>query len=339
MSLINKETLLQELKNNPKCVAYMSRFSEESSERFLEYYVSEKMTFLSQGKYLRESLNSNEAYFREMAHTFYWQIAQKKLFNLQCRWRARQVDLPVEASVEFSYWERNIESCLFNDPVTEDDVAVMLKFLNRPYKDAEEHWFEAWQDYDDFKNGGYFENDYPEWYEFYDNHMGTQFLHTLPNIRGGEEERYLTAWRSEQQVGYKEPPTPDKPFLYYNRENTLEFIKEVEPYKVLDLYSIYQECQREEDASSSLNEVLDILSKEKEEVMIPSGPFPTAIYEAVYLLRARKMDHLLPLVLQENREMRAMGISYQQDCALEEDSVVRIVRDGLKRGKQLLAEE
>jgi len=339
MKEIDKEILLEELKNNPKCAAYLSKFSNDSASEFLGYYVSKKMIFLSYGKFMRDRQDSNEVYFRETAKKFYWQIAQKKLFNLQCRWRARQVDLPVEASVEFSYWERNIESCPFNDPVTEHDVEVMLKFLSRPYKDVVESWWEAWQDYDDFKNGGYFENEYPDWYEFYDNHMGTHFFHTLPNIRGAEEERYLTAWRSEQQVGDREAPIPDKPFLHYNSESTMAFIKAVEPYKVLDLYRIYEEYEREEDASSSLNDVLDTLSKEEEEVMIPSGPFPTAIYEAEYLLQARKMERLLPLISQEIKEMRAMGITHRQDCALEEDNIVTMVREGIKRGKQLLGEE
>ena len=336
---MDKETLLEELKNNPKCIAYLSKFTEESANSFLEHYISEKMRFLSQGKFIRDRLHSSEAYFREKAKEFYWQIAQKKLFNLQCQWRARQINLPVEAAVEFNYWERNIEACPFNDPVTEDDVEVMLKFLNRPYKDVVECWLDEWQDYDGFKEGGYFGNEYPDWYEFYDNHMGTQFLFTLPNIRGAEEERFLNAWRAVNHKDYEPPSQPEKPFITNDSETTLDFIKAVEPYKVLDYYRLYDEYRNEADAFSSLNEVWDILSKEEEEVMVPSGTFPTAIYEAVYLLQARKMEHLLPLVLQENQEMRAMGIGYEQKGTVEEDDLVRVVREGLKRGRQLLAEE
>lgn len=339
---MDKEALLEELKNNPKCIAYLSQFTEESAKIFLEHYASEKMIILSQGKFMRDNKHSNETYFRGRADEFYWQIAQKKLFNLQCQWRAGQIDLPVKISMEFHYWERNIKSCPFNDPVTEEDIAVMLRYLNRPFKDVVDHWFfEEWQNYEDFKDesGMGIGDAYPDWYEFYDNQMGTQVLLTLPDIRGAEEERYMDAWRAEKFKDYKEPPPPDKPTIISDSETTLDFIKAVEPYKILDLYRSYSELREDADTYSSLDELWEILSNEEEEVIVPEGPFPTVLYEAVYRLEARKMERFLPVIREEHIEMQAMGIGYELDCSLEEDTIVKMLSEGIKRGKELLGEE
>lgn len=335
---MDKETLLEELKNNPKCIAYLAKFTESSADNFLEYYASEKATFLERGKFLRDRQLSNEAHFRNRAEKFYWQIAQKKLFNLQCQWRAGQIDLPVEVSIEFHYWEKNIKACPFNDPVTSEDLEVMLKFLKKPHSDTEEYLFEEWQDYDGYKSQGEFGAEYPDWYEFYDNHMGTHLL-SLPNIRGAEEERYLDAWRAEKFKDYKEPPKPEKPDIFYDSETTLAFIKAVEPYKILDFYRMYDAYRNEANTFSDLHEIWDILSREEEEVVVPQGRFPEVLYETLHQLQAKKMERLLPMVMQENEERKAMGISYPVKGKVEDDDLVKMLREGIKRGKQLLGEE
>lgn len=338
---MDKDTLLEQLQNNHKCRAFLASYGQDSADDFLKHYVDEKYRMLQRSKEWRDPQRYNESYFRGRAEKFYWIIAQKKLFNLQCLWRAGQVELPVQVGAEFDYWGRNIMSCPFNEPVTTTDIEAKLAYLHRPFSDVyEEPWDMLWQDYDDFKeDGGTGAWDYyPDWYAFYDAIMGTGALLSLPDLKGEEEERYMEAWRKENHQNHPEPP-PEVPTIWYNEERAIEFIRAVESPAILRSFVNYWEAQQDRDFQDSLRPVLTILSHEEVPAPVPAGNFPDVLYEALFRLEARKMETLLPLVHEAHLERQAMGIGYEQDCPLEEDHIVAIWKKGIQRGKEILGEE
>jgi hypothetical protein len=70
-----------------------------------------------------------------------------------------------------------------------------------------------WQDYNLFlekdENGN--TSDMPEWYQFYDNRIGTGMLLLLPDIRGTMEEKYLELAREYNKKHAPQSKTPQAP--------------------------------------------------------------------------------------------------------------------------------
>lgn len=334
---MDRESIINELKNNPKAQAYLSRFDRQSAEQFLQSYASTKEILLRWGEDLRNMQHDNNTYFRECAEEYYWQIVQKKLFNLQCLWRAEKIDLPVTVSYEFMFWEENIKSCPFIEDVTETEIDAMLSYLENAPFDHDEMNPEGWQSYFDFKDedGGASEF-YPEWYEAYDLVMGTQNLISLPDIKGQKEEKYLSAWRKATH-GESEPVDMNN-MIYASDEEIEKFIRHVEPYKILDYYRLYRDRNESSGFMEQMEEVLQLLSAEPGEVIIPEGKFPDAIYQAGHLLKVKKMKSLLIEIHNEHLERKAMGISYEQDGTPEEDWLVKDVKEHILAGRKILGE-
>jgi hypothetical protein len=332
---VNKSNLLEELKNNPKVQGYLANYESSSAQSFLDHYASVKELLLNYGEHYRNRATDDAIHYRSWAETYYWQIVQKKLFNLQCQWRAEKIDLPIEVTYEFCYWNMNIKACPFIEPVTDAEINAMITFLeNAPY-DHDDNYTIDWQDYDSFKDpeelmgAG---DEYPNWYAWYDVHIGPSDVMSLPNVRGDYQQKCFAAWRAARNIEYI-PALNRKPFL--STSQVEDFIRKVEPYKILDYYNLYTSWSSKKDKVEELNEQLEILFEEPGDVWIPQGKFPDAIFQAAYLLRVKKIKYLLPLIHQEHLERLEMGISYE----LHLDEFVETNRASFKEAKRLLEGE
>ncbi|MBI3218412.1 MAG: hypothetical protein HYZ44_02775 [Bacteroidetes bacterium] len=332
-----KEKILEELKANPKAIAFLSVYDEKSADSFLESYANTKRLLLEHGETWRKW--DDEDYYREWAEDLYWIIAQKKLFNLQCQWRAGQISLPIINSWEFLYWEENIKSCPLIEDATPEEIDVLIKYLeSATYHDIDNLPHE-WQNHYEFRDeetgigaGDY----YPDWYHFYDTHFGTQGLILLPDTMGEIEDKYRAIWRNRN--GYdRETPPPKKPHIESNLDLTEPFIREVEDYQLLDYYRMYNARQENEFEKEQLGNIIDRLFKEPETVPIPAGPFPDAIFQANHLLKVKYMKVLIPEVHQNHLDRKAMGITYEQTSF--KDDLTHFVQSQIEFGKEKLGEK
>lgn len=331
-----KKELLEELKANPKAIAFLSAYDEGSAERFLESFASTKELLLKHGEFWRE--HQHKDVYRDRAEDLYWIIAQKKLFNLQCQWRAGLIELPVINSWEFLYWEQNINSCPYVEDATEQEIEVLIQYLESSQYYEIDNLPDEWQHYEEFKDektgigaGDY----YPDWYHFYDNHFGTQNLILLPDIKGEEEDKYRAIWRNRN--GYdREIPPPKKPFIEYDDDFTEKFIREVEDYKLLDYYRLYNASNENDFEIEQLEAIIERFFKEPERVPIPAGPFPDAIFQADHLLTVKYLKVLIPDIHQNHLERKAMGISYERRSF--DDDLTHFVQSQIDFGKKQLGE-
>jgi hypothetical protein len=337
----DKQQLLAELKNNPRVTDYLSGFEEGSVGRFLDSYAGTKKMLLQFGEHWRQRQLKSVNYFRTCAEDLYWLIAQKKLFNLQCLWRAEQITLPVAITYEFQFWAKNLKTCPFLEDVTEAEMEAMIGYLEQAAYDYEEYDPWDWQAYDEFKDeatgigaGDY----YPAWYEAYDNYLGTQHLMALPDVKGEIEEKYLKAWRTSRQTQYA-AKVQAKPSIYSDDKTTEEFIRKVEGYKILDYYRLYRSETNKMEFMEMVQYELDRFVEETDEVWIPAGKFPDAIFQAGHLLKVSHIKSLLPEIHQNHLERKAMGISYEQEKALQEDELINATKERIKEGRRLLGEE
>jgi hypothetical protein len=337
----DKQKLLLALQNNPKVQEYLADFEEKSAKDFLENYASKKELFLLYGEGWKNTRDYRAGYFRACAERYYWIIAQKKLFNKQCLWRAGQVDLPLEITADFSYWEHNIQNCAFIEDVTEDEIEAMIQYLEQaPYYHEDEEP-EDWQEYSFFKDetttGTGTNDDYPEWYHFYDTRFSTSYLTLLPDLIGAREEKYICAWaisiHSKAQHIYNQ-----KPSIHFNSERTEEFIQKIEPYQILEYYRLYNKTQERIDFMWQLEKVLELFKEEDDEVPIPEGKFPDAIFRAFHMLKVSKLKLLLPEVHQSHMERKAMGISYEETYQAYHTEQAPEIKKQIEEGKRLLGE-
>jgi hypothetical protein len=332
----NKESILEELKNNPKVKKYVEPYDEESVNSFLTHYASTKEMLLQYNELYRKSHSADVEYYRNAAEDFYWQIAQKKLFNQQCLWRAQRIDLPIEVTYEFTYWERNIQSCPFIEPVTETEMNCMIAYLEQATYDTVDDYLDNWQDYEYFRDeetGMGMGDDYPEWYSWYDATLGPSDLMLLPDIRGAYEEKCTSVVFDARNKDRNYPPSDRKPYLSYSQME--DFIKKVEPYKIGNYYQLYLEWRDKGDRVEEMEREIELMLAETEEVWVPEGKFPDAIFQAAYLLKVKKVKKLLPLIHQEHMDRLEMGISYE----LTDDNLIEVWKQNLREGKKMLGEE
>src|SRR5690606_515152 len=118
------------------------------------------------------------------------------------------------------YWEENIFNCPFIPLISQYDVDLMKQFLKQHDEKANIAFdIRGWQDRHELmfidEDGDY--PGMPEWYSFYDSHMGTTGLLLLPNIREELEDKYLSIRRESMQkdsTASTQSSFDDRPYLH-----------------------------------------------------------------------------------------------------------------------------
>ena len=236
-----------DLKTNPKYKTFFDRYNPASIKHFIQHYKDKKASWLFWGDMYKAIEHDKILKYSALAENKLWEIQQKKLFNLQCQWRAEAIQLPgILISYDFWYWEHFIRQCPFLAPITQDEYELYLDYiLSDDFEMHNDHYYE-WQRYEDYKaeyihtNSG---STMPEWYQFYDSRRGTGVLLTLPDARGDKENFYLNLYfenyRKQNANNIPDNSTIDKrPSLrYYEPEVLEDFIDKFEPITIKDAYS------------------------------------------------------------------------------------------------------
>lgn len=201
----------------------------EKVEAFIQRYALKKKEWYDKKENYQTAYERYQTQFLNKADRYIDLILQKKLFNLQCKWRAGLINLPlIQLCDDFDYWEAHIRTCPFIPLITQKEIDICVLFLNEkidwddnPYRDFQPvkiDWNDnpsrffpiLWQNYEGFKfrvtfdessdaerlinyMHGCNEPNYPHLYLFFDEHQKTKdFLH-LPNLRGLKEREYFDA--------------------------------------------------------------------------------------------------------------------------------------------------
>ena len=214
--------------DNPAVAEWLGQF-RDNGQHFLERYAGERASALVDGRTFFDIAQREEAQLVQEATERLWEIQQRKLFELQCRWRAEEVRLPaghIELSHDFERWGSRIERCPLVPPIAAAEVDDYVAFLlSNDCTDATDPLARPreWQNYnrcrrylllqaegqspqqvqrDAIQNPGqglgglvamlddFFLN-YPDWYAYRDAQAGPPNLVLyLPDHRGEKEEHY-----------------------------------------------------------------------------------------------------------------------------------------------------
>ncbi|GAA3958880.1 hypothetical protein [Hymenobacter antarcticus] len=151
------EETLALYQDNSAVAEWLSQFQGDDGPLFLNRYADERASALVDGNTFWHLNQREEANLVEEATERLWEIQQRKLFELHCRWRAEEVTLPadqVELSGDFEAWGARIEKCPLVPPITAAEVEGYLAYLlSEACTDAESDFDRPrdWQDYERYR--------------------------------------------------------------------------------------------------------------------------------------------------------------------------------------------
>ncbi len=258
-----KKEILNDLNTNQKYKSFYERYNQRNMERFKEYYAGKKAFAINHGDLYEGIENKMALMFKEMAEDHLWRIQQRKLFDIQCRWRAEEITLKDVVIIDdFRVWEKRISECPFITPISQDEFDLYMQFAEgSDYDDVIDEEATAWQEYDDFKEQYFNEEDgiyytlKPYWYEYYEGKTGLSSLYLLDDVRGRKEEFYCNLAREEHRKKidemYKDKPKQpedNRPeFDFYDMDNIYVFMEEFEDARLIDKLRAFENGMKYND--------------------------------------------------------------------------------------------
>ncbi|MDP3149156.1 MAG: hypothetical protein Q8N83_08510 [Ignavibacteria bacterium] len=328
---INEAELEKEIENdlrtNPKYRDFYEQYRPSSIEDFIKSYTQKKMLWIKYGEVYVESKQNRALRYKTIARKLLSEIQQVKLFDMQCLWRAEQLEIPgITITQDFIYWEYNIENCPFLTHISEEELDLYKEYALTDDADIPtgyfHYWFDNWQDYDEIKRSFVNDDDdyvtAPEWYLFYYNRRGGAPCAYLPDIRGGKEDFYFTIWRKHKlPLSTQPPPQPveTRPgFSYFDHDSILEFVKLFEDRKIREYAGVMMENKQAEE-DDDLLEAITTLKHADEQVEIVSEnlPWRDAIMKTVELYERQQVYKELDGAYSSYLQRIKLGIPFETE--------------------------
>jgi hypothetical protein len=275
-------------------------------------------------------------------------ILQKKLFNMQLRWRAgRLVIDEIDITYDFQFWEKHITSCTFIPTITIGELELMKEYLLRFDEDDEvgEHFMEC-QDYDSITQKNEYDDmdKLPDWYDFYDSRMGTRMLLLLPNLKGAKEEFYFDISRRPFVAANPSVNSPGPlPYLYGFGADIFDFSKHFEKDKyfsaLFKYYKYYEEKDRRRPNSDDLKETVQYLLTADRPIYMKSHlTWDKALMAAAKEYRNTKIVEALDFAFEEYLMMKDLGLykdKSPEEVTKEYDKnlIVQLFREKILEGR------
>ena len=369
------EEITQDALTNPRYDDFFSFYQPQVRAAFARLYSSQKFVWQWRGAGELAQQEHQASRFREAAYSRLWDIQRKKLFDLQCRWRAGQLTLPgVGCTHDFGVLDADIENCPLLDPISPDELDMYSDFvrLTTDFDDVlDTHngpWFSPrhWQDYELMKlHEQEFDQQTPDhecrgfpapaWYDFHNTRTGHGLLLALPDVRGAAEQPYRKAYWAHRQAQFAsqraaEPPPPPDPdprparLNMADMEDLLEgFVEEFETPLLRRQRAAYEELTAREEGDKQVEEDFAYLKSLDLADAVPLGAAPNwraALRQAVVESQRQQLLAHLPLAYEDYLLHRQLGIAHPT-AKEDRDRDVRSYqgwREELLDGRELLGE-
>ncbi len=307
---------------------------------FAGFYASAKTVAYLKGPLALQRQEARFLEYREAAAQHLWEIQQKKLFDLQCQWRAEQVTLPgLRHAHEFEQWGEYLEYCPWLPPITADEVAIYEAYLRSGRYEPERNW--AWQAYDDYRRAAGLLPDesadedeegdeeatssrraLPAWYVFHNEYTGAGALLALPDVRGAKERRYLDLTNADKEeklaaqraAGNFAASLPWPPFKL-NIQTIGPYFDQFEPAADLPRLHRWRTAAADHDAHTwgVLNDATYWIERALSEAVEPwpiaaHADWRVAVVEAGIRYWAHQLAGVIGDVWREQEQNRALGL-------------------------------
>ena len=360
---LEDEQVAQDVLHNPRYDQFFAPYHPRVRTNFVRDYVSRRHLWRQYGDSYERHLTGQLTQFETEAYTRLWDIQQKKLFDLQCQWRAELITVPgVRYSGDFNALAGRIENCDAVPPITEAELEMYLAWVRQANygEDLYEPWggrFE-WQDHgevkrklnpsddDDDENAWSF-SEISEWYSFHSLHTGGERLLNLPDLRGEKEEYYLRAWqkRERQQPAPDVAAAPAAPLPTYAPEPEREvmqgeFARQFESSQLNRQRDAYETANPPDEwEDEELDRMLDFLKELRLPVPIEAGAdWRVAVREAAYNYRKQQLLQNLPTAFEAYCQRREWGIAQPSLSEQEYTEYANFQEKCILDGRELLGE-
>lgn len=348
---LSEEEIIRDLKENPAYEPFFSQYDPNSVDFFIKYYATVKVEMYKNADYYRESYEGFSSYHRDAAEELLWLIQEKKLFNLECQWRAGMVEIPeIQISDDFHYWYNNIKNCHLISPISVDELNLMIEFTEKSEEDLKyPESGGGWVSYELFKS--YYQDDNegqepPEWYEFYDLCFGTGSLMLLPDIKGEKESIYRrTSFekakeeRERNQENTDSEPRPVfKPSIYTSDNSYMQaFVTGYQSEEDKKYYKYYRAYHDATCLKYDVEEAINYLSSFAEIIPIEAGnDWREAILDAARKHTNKRIGEYLPLVYEDYLTHLELGLTYEEDTSSIE--TIKYIKEEILKGRAILGE-
>ncbi|MEM0542483.1 hypothetical protein WFZ85_07630 [Flavobacterium sp. j3] len=317
----------KELAENKSVQSYFEGFQPHSVESFVSKYILYKFIAHRYADMYSRKAEDRRSRWINKAHEHLSYIQQKKLFDLQCLWRAEQITLPeIEICYDFEVWGSTIFKCPFLEPITKEDIKQYQNFLMQSEEYYEFDTYTA-QDYDDIK-AEYLgtEEDYgimPDWYEYHNLITGNSSLLLLPDIRGEKEEFYRSFQykKNSEAIANAEPRVIDnRPCLSWHEEKDVRFFFTTfeDRETQLKFENYFEDKKTENRDSIDVDIILQDMMEQEETIPIDSHyDFKEAIIKAYVKFRNRKLAEHLEIAHEQYLFNLKMGFEIEQEKPLD----------------------
>ncbi len=347
----------EEIKNSELAQEYFSRYNQLHIDSFIKLYASRKAHLVQCYKFYANEYHEkeiSELNFQEKAENMLAAILQKKLFDMQLKWRAGKLEIDeISMSHDFNFWEEHILSCMFIPPVERNELELMKEYIMRFDENDEVDDYTDWQDYErlTLKDEHGLMQDLPEWYEFYDLRMGTGALFNLPNQKGEREEYYMDLIREDYVKNNPQQtqsiPSPE-PILHSCDEEIYNFSKYFETdryFKALfKYYNYYDEKEHRDPNYDDIDQAIKLLFTADRPIYCHAHlTWDKAIMRAAKEYTNTKIAEMLDFVYENYLMMKELGISgHETREKIEEeyakDYMIKFYRKNILKGRRLNGE-
>ncbi|MEP7169447.1 MAG: helicase SNF2, partial [Bacteroidota bacterium] len=134
----------QQLLNDTRFREYASSFSDYSVQNFIKEFASAKVRWTEWGDKYAKWKETDDLQWQEKAMEMLKEIQQKKLFDLQCLWRAEKIKLRgMEICYDFVYWEANIFGCPALPHINDEEAEIYLRTQKAKIESADNETVKA----------------------------------------------------------------------------------------------------------------------------------------------------------------------------------------------------
>jgi hypothetical protein len=351
------EQARQQLESSPAIAKLKTKYSASSVDNFVDKYARDKVRVLEWGPQYKQWNENHRMQWIKDAWEALEEIQQKKLFNLQCLWRAGKEELDgVEITFDFLILNNDILNCSIVPPIEEDEIELYRQYI---FSNNYEHdpWH-RWQDYDSIKEAYHSNNEdgkVPEWYEFYDGRKGTSVYMTFPDVKGEREAFYQKLQHKEYSETHKEEikqkqqqieATIDKrPHLdYHNADMIRWFVETFEDQQTKENMELSGGPRSFSDSRHRHNMDTHLLEAADEKIPLEAWyDWREAIERAAHNYRRKKIAEALPAAFEQYQMHRNMNIPFpsrrEDDNHLKElQNIKSQIIERIKKGRMLNGE-
>lgn len=216
-----------ELMNNKALWEHYAEYKEKDVESLIDKYALTKARLKVLGNYTRRHHEKLIKEWTARAWFALCEIQHKKLFDMQCRWRAGEIEqLPgIRWTYDFSNLEHPILDMDLLPDITPEEVEEYIRFLKTPQGEVWINYgLSEHQSYNLVKQAHFEDKGFmPDYYDYHYMLHGNTNLLALPDIRDENEQRLFkligefgkahSQAKKQADTQKTEAKTPEKKFL------------------------------------------------------------------------------------------------------------------------------